>query len=145
LNEFNQQAHRDQPNDHPPGAAWIGDQPKYGQGGEGRRDLDLPPKAGQIHVAAAGGGQRQNQHNEATAPEGLSKHRKILAQYFVLPKSPTCTTRRLTMRIETLAVHAGYTPEPTTKAVAVPIYQTVAYSFDNAQHGADLEQALAAS
>ena len=42
------------------------------------------------------------------------------------------------MRIETLAVHAGYTPEPTTKAVAVPIYQTVAYSFDNAQHGADL-------
>ena len=42
------------------------------------------------------------------------------------------------MRIETLAVHAGYTPEPTTKAVAVPIYQTVAYAFDNAQHGADL-------
>ena len=30
------------------------------------------------------------------------------------------------MRIETLAVHAGYTPDPTTKAVAVPIYQTVA-------------------
>ncbi|HJV86423.1 MAG TPA: aminotransferase class I/II-fold pyridoxal phosphate-dependent enzyme [Noviherbaspirillum sp.] len=42
------------------------------------------------------------------------------------------------MKIETLAVHAGYTPEPTTKSVAVPIYQTVAYSFDNAQHGADL-------
>ncbi len=42
------------------------------------------------------------------------------------------------MRIETLAVHAGYKPEPTTKAVAVPIYQTVAYAFDNAQHGADL-------
>jgi len=42
------------------------------------------------------------------------------------------------MRIETLAVHAGYSPEPTTKAVAVPIYQTVAYAFDNAQHGADL-------
>ncbi len=42
------------------------------------------------------------------------------------------------MRLETLAVHAGYTPEPTTKAVAVPIYQTVAYAFDNAQHGADL-------
>ncbi len=42
------------------------------------------------------------------------------------------------MKIETLAVHAGYTPEPTTKAVAVPIYQTVAYSFDSAQHGADL-------
>lgn len=42
------------------------------------------------------------------------------------------------MKIETLAVHAGYTPEPTTKAVAVPIYQTVAYAFDSAQHGADL-------
>src|SRR5471032_3293128 len=43
-----------------------------------------------------------------------------------------------TMRIETLAVHAGYSPDPTTKAAAVPIYQTVAYAFDNAQHGADL-------
>lgn len=42
------------------------------------------------------------------------------------------------MRLETLAVHAGYSPEPTTKAVAVPIYQTVAYAFDSAQHGADL-------
>jgi len=39
---------------------------------------------------------------------------------------------------ETLAVHAGYRPDPTTKAVAVPIYQTVAYAFDNTQHGADL-------
>ena len=42
------------------------------------------------------------------------------------------------MKIETIAVHAGYSPEPTTKSVAVPIYQTVAYSFDSAQHGADL-------
>ena len=42
------------------------------------------------------------------------------------------------MKIETLAVHGGYTPEPTTKAVAVPIYQTVAYALDNTQHGADL-------
>ncbi|MEG2155862.1 MAG: aminotransferase class I/II-fold pyridoxal phosphate-dependent enzyme [Burkholderiaceae bacterium] len=42
------------------------------------------------------------------------------------------------MRIETIAVHGGYTPDPTTKSVAVPIYQTVAYSFDSAQHGADL-------
>ena len=41
-------------------------------------------------------------------------------------------------KFETLAVHAGYKPDPTTKAVAVPIYQTVAYAFDNAQHGADL-------
>ncbi len=42
------------------------------------------------------------------------------------------------MELETLAVHAGYSPDPTTKAVAVPIYQTTAYAFDNAQHGADL-------
>jgi O-acetylhomoserine (thiol)-lyase len=41
-------------------------------------------------------------------------------------------------RFETLAVHAGYSPEPTTRSVAVPIYQTVAYAFDSAQHGADL-------
>jgi len=41
-------------------------------------------------------------------------------------------------KLETIAVHGGYTPEPTTHAVAVPIYQTVAYSFDDAQHGADL-------
>lgn len=42
------------------------------------------------------------------------------------------------MKKETLAIHAGYQSEPTTKSVAVPIYQTVAYEFDNAQHGADL-------
>jgi len=42
------------------------------------------------------------------------------------------------MRDETLALHHGYAPDPTTKAVAVPIYQTVAYAFDDAQHGADL-------
>ena len=42
------------------------------------------------------------------------------------------------MRIETIAVHGGYAPDPTTKAVAVPIYQTTSYAFDNTQHGADL-------
>ena len=41
-------------------------------------------------------------------------------------------------RFETLSVHAGYTPDPTTRSAAVPLYQTVAYAFDNAQHGADL-------
>ena len=41
-------------------------------------------------------------------------------------------------RPETLAIHAGYEPEPTTKAVAVPIYHTSSYAFDNTQHGADL-------
>jgi O-acetylhomoserine (thiol)-lyase len=42
------------------------------------------------------------------------------------------------VKIETLALHAGYSPEPTTKAVAVPIYQTTSYAFDDTQHGADL-------
>lgn len=42
------------------------------------------------------------------------------------------------MRPETAAIHAGYEPDPTTKAVAVPIYQTASYAFDNTQHGADL-------
>ncbi len=42
------------------------------------------------------------------------------------------------MKDETIAVHAGYETDPATHAVAVPIYQTVAYEFDNAQHGADL-------
>ncbi|MEX1080430.1 MAG: aminotransferase class I/II-fold pyridoxal phosphate-dependent enzyme [Halofilum sp. (in: g-proteobacteria)] len=42
------------------------------------------------------------------------------------------------MKLETLAVHGGYTPEPTSHAVAVPIYQTTSYAFDDTQHGADL-------
>jgi O-acetylhomoserine (thiol)-lyase len=42
------------------------------------------------------------------------------------------------MRNETIAVHSGYEVDPTTKAVAVPIYQTVAYEFDSAEHGAAL-------
>src|SRR5579859_5410795 len=41
-------------------------------------------------------------------------------------------------RNETLAIHSGYEVDPTTKAVAVPIYQTVAYAFDSAEHGAAL-------
>ena len=42
------------------------------------------------------------------------------------------------MRDETIAIHIGYESEPTTHAVAVPLYQTVAYEFDDARHGADL-------
>jgi len=41
-------------------------------------------------------------------------------------------------KFETLSVHAGYSPDPTTRAVVPPIAQTVAYAFDSAQHGADL-------
>ncbi|MEY3219116.1 MAG: hypothetical protein RIT27_473 [Pseudomonadota bacterium] len=42
------------------------------------------------------------------------------------------------MRLETIAIHGGYSPEPTTKSVATPIYQTTSYAFDDTQHGADL-------
>jgi O-acetylhomoserine (thiol)-lyase len=42
------------------------------------------------------------------------------------------------MKIETIAVHGGYSPDPTTKAVVPPIYQTTSYAFDSTQHGADL-------
>src|SRR3977135_2452521 len=42
------------------------------------------------------------------------------------------------MKSETIAIHGGYDVDPTTKAVAVPIYQTVAYAFDSADHGAAL-------
>jgi O-acetylhomoserine (thiol)-lyase len=42
------------------------------------------------------------------------------------------------MKIETIAIHGGFQPDPTTKAVATPIYQTTSYAFDSTQHGADL-------
>ncbi|AWS49535.1 MULTISPECIES: bifunctional O-acetylhomoserine aminocarboxypropyltransferase/cysteine synthase [Providencia] len=42
------------------------------------------------------------------------------------------------MKLETLSIHAGYSPDPITKSVAVPIYQTTSYAFDDTQHGADL-------
>src|SRR5690606_17955256 len=46
--------------------------------------------------------------------------------------------RRLLMKLESIALHHGYTSEATTKSAAVPIYQTTSYTFDNTQHGADL-------
>lgn len=42
------------------------------------------------------------------------------------------------MKLESIALHHGYTSEPTTKAAAVPIYQTTSYTFDDTKHGADL-------
>ncbi len=42
------------------------------------------------------------------------------------------------MKQETISIHGGYQPDPTTKAVAVPLYQTTSYAFDSTQHGADL-------
>src|ERR1700743_1008555 len=46
--------------------------------------------------------------------------------------------RGCTVRAETIAIHAGFDADPTTHAVAVPIYQTAAYQFDSADHGAAL-------
>src|SRR5581483_2845982 len=57
------------------------------------------------------------------------------------PKSGTAPQQRTEskpMRRETIAIHGGYETDPTTKSVAVPIYQTVAYEFDSADHGASL-------
>ena len=42
------------------------------------------------------------------------------------------------MKLETIAIHGGFKQDPTTNAVAVPIYQTTSYAFDDTQHGADL-------
>lgn len=44
----------------------------------------------------------------------------------------------MSRKFETLAIHAGFSPDPTTKSVVVPIYQTTSYAFDSTQHGADL-------
>lgn len=42
------------------------------------------------------------------------------------------------MKFSTAAIHAGYHSDPTTRAAAVPVYQTTSYTFDDSQHGADL-------
>ena len=54
------------------------------------------------------------------------------------PDNPKINPKTNSQHLETLAIHAGYSVEPTTKAVAVPIYHTSSYAFDDTQHGADL-------
>jgi O-acetylhomoserine (thiol)-lyase len=51
---------------------------------------------------------------------------------------PLRELRERLMKLESIALHHGYESEATTKAAAVPIYQTTSYTFDNTQHGADL-------
>jgi O-acetylhomoserine (thiol)-lyase len=53
-------------------------------------------------------------------------------------RRPNLTVGELKMRSETLSIHGGFVSDPTTKAVVTPIYQTVAYAFDSADHGAAL-------
>jgi O-acetylhomoserine (thiol)-lyase len=66
----------------------------------------------------------------------------VLALYSHLPlKSHKTTSLKFlgeSMKLESLALHHGYTSEETTKAAAVPIYQTTSFTFDDTQHGADL-------
>src|SRR6202163_510946 len=54
----------------------------------------------------------------------------------------SCTEARanvgVSMKRETIAIHAGYEPDAAVRSVAVPIYQTVAYAFDSAEHAAAL-------
>ena len=50
---------------------------------------------------------------------------------------PSLSTIAPAWKLDTVAVHGGYSADPTTRAVAVPIYQTVAFAFDDTQHGAD--------
>ena len=63
-----------------------------------------------------------------------------IGQYIVTQEAGrTCTgQKRMSMKRDTIAIHGGYEVDPTTKAVAVPIYQTVSYAFHSADHAAAL-------
>jgi O-acetylhomoserine (thiol)-lyase len=69
-----------------------------------------------------------SQAAEASAPNGAWKLRGLICNAEAGGR----------LKIETIAIHVGYDGDPTTKAVAVPIYQTVAFEFDSAEHGAAL-------
>src|SRR5437868_2319980 len=74
----------------------------------------------------------------SAAPSSASTRRSTSASSAAGFAYDAPSAREELMRDETLAIHAGYEVDPTTKAVAVPIYQTVAYAFDSADHGAAL-------
>ena len=78
-----------------------------------------------LPTVTTGRGRRHSRNSDATSeiPRAARDQR---------PKGPAA------MRSETIAVHGGYDVDPTTKAVAVPIYQTASYAFDSADHGAAL-------
>src|SRR5690606_40074940 len=63
-----------------------------------------------------------------------------MARDMVSLRSATSSTikKGFIMKLETLAVRAGFHIDPTTRAVVTPIYQTTSYAFDSTQHGADL-------
>jgi hypothetical protein len=72
--------------------------------------------------------------NNTTKTTTSGKRKALLTRAAIATTPPSGAT----MKIETLAIHAGFAPDPTTKAVATPIYQTTSYAFDDTQHGADL-------
>src|SRR5271166_5740636 len=57
---------------------------------------------------------------------------------FAVNSEHFCMRKSAAMKRETIAIHGGFDSDPTTKSVAVPIYQTAAYTFDSAEHGAAL-------
>src|SRR5271168_4433058 len=69
--------------------------------------------------------------------KGLRTIPRLLASFAIHWKHHKLT-KNCSMKRETIAIHGGFDSDPTTKAVAVPIYQTAAYSFDSAEHGAAL-------
>ena len=70
----------------------------------------------------------------AAARDGSQVHVVIFSHDNLIP----AMSHTSAYRFETLQLHAGQTPDPTTKARAVPIYATTSYTFDDATHGADL-------
>src|ERR1700716_3203791 len=78
---------------------------------------------------------------QCSSRAGQDRHgRSLLARLFDASQCalPSAGRAGSAMRRETIAIHAGYEIDPTTKAVAVPIYQTVGFEFDSAEHGAAL-------
>ena len=78
-------------------------------------------------------------------PTGRSQSNKVLIQsdlrYFISPARNKELIEEMSepsQRPETIALHGGQEPDPTTNARAVPIYQTTSYVFDDTQHAADL-------
>ena len=59
-------------------------------------------------------------------------------ELYEFPYTNAFEHRVVIMKFETKAIHAGFSDDPTTNAVAVPLYQTTSFSFRDTQHGADL-------
>jgi hypothetical protein len=83
-------------------------------------------------------GQSQSQNAKAEALHFAASASPMHRRPRTSPSDHRDSESSQVMKRETIAIHAGYDGDPTTKAVAVPIYQTVAFEFDSAEHGAAL-------